>query len=149
MIAEIEAAVADYLRDILTLDGTLAADTWRVSPATTVTKAPVSKTLVVVTAQSAPQTFEQLVEAMVEITVVTPADVPALAAAHTLCEQAVSNAFSEIVQGGDVATGIAAEITARLPAWQSGGIYVTGWQSGREDTSFTPSFAVKVGLVRI
>jgi hypothetical protein len=149
MIAEIEAAVADYLRDTLTLDDTLTDDTWRVSPATAGPAAPKSKALIVVTAQSAPQTFPQLVEAMIEVTVVTPADVTALAAMHTLFEQAVDNAFSEIVHDGEVASNIGTELTARLPDWQGGGIAVTGWQTGREETNYTPSFSLKVGLVRI
>jgi hypothetical protein len=149
MITEIEVAVADYLRPILAADGTLTADTWRVSPATAGPAAPQSKTLILVSAQSAPQTFPQLVEAMVDIVVVTPGDVADLVAMHSLFEQAVDNAFSEIVRGGTVASGIATQITGRLPAWQGGGIYVSGWQPGREDRNLTPHFAVKIGLVRV
>ncbi len=149
MIAEIEAAVADYLRDTLTLDDTLTDDTWRVSPATGGLVAPKSKSLIVVAFQSAEKPFELLVEVMIEVTIVTPGDVSALASMHTLFEQAIDNAFSEIVQEGAMASGIAAQLTARLPDWGSGGVVPKGWQTGREETNYTPSFSLKVGLVRV
>jgi phosphoserine aminotransferase len=148
MIAETEAAVADYLRDKLTADESLATGTWQVLPATTVTTAPKSKALIVVAAQSVPQSFPSLIEAMIEVTVVSPADVSALATAHTLAEQAVANAFSTI-EHDDVASTISSEITARLADWEGAGIYVTGWQSGRSGSEYTPHFTVKVGVRRV
>ena len=149
MITEIEEAIADYLRTKFQGDNTLTVDTYTVKPATSVTAAPKGgKTLVVVAAASVPQTFPQLLEAMIHIHVITPAEPAAVAAMGTLFEKAVARAFSTI-DSPTVEADISAKITAHLPDWTGGGIYVTGWQPGRDAANFTPHFELKAGLVRI
>lgn len=147
MITEIENAVADYLREAFTADGTLTAGTWEVKPATSATAALKNKVCIVIAAASVPQTFPSLVEAMIHVHVITPAEPPAIAATATLFEKAVATAFSTI-DSPTVEADIAEQLTERLPDWAGGGIYVTGWQAGREQSNFNPHFELKIGLVR-
>jgi hypothetical protein len=147
MITEIEDAVAAYLAAAMDADETLTAGTWTVKAATSVTAAPKAKTLVVVAASSVPQSFPQLLEAMIHVHVMTPAEPVAVAELASLFEQAVARAFSTI-DSATVEADIGEEIADRLTGWDGAGIYVTGWQSGRETANFAPHFEVKVGLVR-
>lgn len=148
MITEIETAVAVYLRDKFEADETLAADTWTVKPASSVTAAPKGgKSLIVVAAASVPQTWPQLKEAMIHIHVMTPAEPAEVAAMATLFEKAVARAFDPI-DTPTVEADLGEKITERLPDWSSGGIHVTGWQPGRDAANFTPHFELKAGLVR-
>lgn len=147
MITEIEEAVAAYLAAALDGDESLTAGTWSVKAATSVTAAPKAKTLIVVAASSVPQSFPQLLEAMIQVHVMTPAEPVAVAELATLFEQAVAKAFSTI-DSETVEADIGEEIADRLAGWTGAGIYVTGWQTGRESANFAPYFEVKVGLVR-
>jgi hypothetical protein len=148
MITEIEEAVAAYLDAALDEDATLTAGTWNVKAATTVTAAPKAKTLIAVAATSVTQAFPQLVDAIIQIHVITPAEPVAVAQLATLFEQAVGRAFSTI-ETETVEADIATEINTRLSGWDGAGIYVTGWQPGRESTNFAPHFELKVGLVKV
>lgn len=147
MITEIEEAVAAYLAAALDGDESLTAGMWSVKAATSVTAAPKAKTLIVVAASSVPQSFPQLLEAMIHVHVMTPAEPVAVAELATLFEQAVAKAFSTL-DSETVEDDIGDEIAERLSGWAGAGIYVTGWQAGRESANFAPYFEIKVGLVR-
>lgn len=147
MITEIEEAVAAYLRERFTADGTLTAGTWEVKAATSVTAASQNKALISIAAASAPQTWPSLLNVMVHIHVITPAEPASLAAEATKFEQAVARAFSSIDRP-TVDAEIATKLHARLPDWEGGGIAPKGWQAGRETESFGPHFELELGLVR-
>lgn len=65
-------------------------------------------------------------------------------ATHTAIEVGVSAAFD--IQSTEILALLAEKITAALPTHTCVGYHVEGWQPGREDTAWQPTFDVKIGI---
>lgn len=63
---------------------------------------------------------------------------------HTAIEVGVSAAFDS--QSTEILGLLAEKITAALPTHTCVGYHVEGWQPGREDTAWQPTFDVKIGI---
>ena len=67
-------------------------------------------------------------------------------ATHTAIEVGLSAAFEEQDQESEILALLAQEITAALPTHTCVGCHVDGWQPGREDTAWQPTYDVKIAI---
>lgn len=67
-------------------------------------------------------------------------------ATHAAIEVGLTAAFEEQAQEDAILALLAQEITAALPTHTCAGCYVEGWQPGREDTAWQPTYDVKIAI---
>jgi hypothetical protein len=151
MITGLEEAVAAVIEAALAEDDTIAAVPYVVVPATTREEVPGNKTIVAVRLSQGDRTMVELIDAIAEIIVGTPAKSESTSiASHKLMEQAVDRVFSPGAMIGEVTikAALSTAIAAKVDGYLGGGFFNQGWQPGREDTSWVPYLAVKIGAVR-
>jgi hypothetical protein len=148
MITGLETAVLEYLSAKLTADATLSALTYEVRSATDPSPMESNGHAIVVRMRDAPRTFRRLIDCRVEIIVGTHADViDTNVAGHKLLEAAVEKAWDKDTHAS-AETELSARITANAPDYEGGGFYSEGWEQGRDETRFLPSFIVHIGVVK-
>lgn len=143
MITQIETAVANFIAARFA-----AADPVITAPvikATTNTPPPEDRSVVVVLCGKPDHQGGGMYDVPVNCIVRTPEGVKGVTpASHAAVEAALAAAFG--VQEPEILTTLTAAITAQLPSNTCCGYHVAGWQPGREDTSWVPSFEVKLGI---
>lgn len=147
MISNLETAVANFLTTELAADATLSAVTYEVRGATSRDPLGGDRIAVVVGMEGIERRITILADGVAEIVVYAPMNVDGVTVAHQkLVEAAVERAFDATVNTDALSTINAA--IAAATGWTGAGYHVHGWQQGREETSFIPSFRVLVGAVK-
>lgn len=143
MITQIESAVAAFLRTRFA-----AADpvvTVPVIEATTNKPPPEDRSIVVVLCGKPSHQGGGMYDVPVNCIVRSPEGVKGVTvASHAAVESALAAAFG--VQEPEITTALAAAISAQLSQNTCCGYHVEGWVPGKEDTSWVPSFEVKLGI---
>jgi len=143
MITQVETAVAAFLR--ARFAGADPAVTAPVVEATTNKPPPEDRSVVVVLCGKPDHQGGGMYDVPVNCIVRTPEGVKGVTVtSHAAVESALAAAFG--VQSPEILTALTAAITAQLPQNNCCGYHVEGWQPGREDTSWVPSFQVKLGI---
>ena len=166
MITDLQIAVRNLIAPLLAADSLLTATLQQVAtPGANVTPAagkslyevrttievaenPGARHVIYVHAREGRAPMTILRDAIVEISVGSPADVEGITIAnHALLERAVDRVW-DATRNPTLAASLSAAIAARLTGWTGGGFYVEGWQEAREDKEMLPVYAIKIGVQR-
>lgn len=143
MITQIETAIAAFIAARFA-----AADpvvTAPVREATSNKPPPEDRTIVVVLCGKPQHQGGGMYDVPINCIVRSPADVKGVTpATHAVVEAALAAAFG--IQETEILTALNTAVVAALPSNTCIGYHVEGWQPGREDTSWLPSFEVKLGI---
>lgn len=148
MITQIEKAVEEFMAEKLAADVTLTGILLDVRQGTEETTPPDDRSSIIMRGAGVDRTIPNLRDVQMEMVLNSPADVPNVTlASHRLIEIAIEKIWDKD-DTPSAAADLSTKIVAELPGWHGGDFFVTGWQPGREDTSFLPIFMVKVGLAK-
>lgn len=143
MITQIETAIANFIAARFAAASPVV--TAPVRAATSDKKMPEDRTVVVVVCGKPDHQGGGMYDVPINCIVRSPADVKGITpASHTLVEEGVAAAFG--IQEPEILAALNTAIVAQLPQNTCCGYHVQGWQPGREDTNWLPSFEVKLGI---
>lgn len=143
MITQIETAIASFIAARFAAASPVV--TAPVRAATSDKKMPEDRTVVIVLSGKPDHQGGGMYDVPINCIVRSPADVKGITpASHAAVESALAAAFG--LQETEITSAMAVAITAQLPQNTCCGYHVAGWQPGREDTNWLPSFEVKLGI---
>lgn len=142
MIIQLETALAAFLTArFAQLSPVVTAP---VRPGTSNTPPPEDRSVVIVLSGKPEHQGGGMHDVVMSFMVRSPVIKSVTPVTHAAIEAGVSAAFG--IQSTEILELLAEKLTAALPTHTCVGYHVEGWQPGREDTAWQPTFDLKIGI---